>query len=66
MRVAHDEGGDWQFLPGGEAPNLENGAIVCLEDMILSNPTLHECFDLEYGEIAERKSVLLPWIRSKE
>lgn len=62
LRVVHDNDGDWQFLTGDQMP--EDIRIVALEQLILSDKTLNEVFNLEYGEAAERQFVGGKWTRS--
>nr|WP_316632742.1 DUF4262 domain-containing protein [uncultured Flavobacterium sp.] len=64
LRVVHDEDGDWQFLTNDEI-TTENTIIVALEQLILSDKTLNEIFDLEYGEEAERDFIGDKWVRNK-
>jgi hypothetical protein len=63
LRVVHDIEGDWQFLTGDQMP--EDIKIVALEQLILSDKTLNEVFDLEYGESAEREFIGGQWKRDK-
>lgn len=64
LRVVHDEDGDWQFLTNDEI-TTENSIIVALEQLVLSDETLNEIFDLEYGEEAERDFIGDKWVRNK-
>lgn len=63
IRVVHEEDGDWQFLT--KKIDFDNVKIVALEQMILSDKTLNDVFDLEYGEEAERKFIGGKWKRNK-
>ena len=63
LRVVHDEEGDWQFLTGDQTP--EDIQIVCLHDMIASDQSLNDLFNLDYGECADRDHPGSPWIRGK-
>lgn len=63
ISVAHDEDGYWQFLT--EEVDFDDAKVVNLEQMILSDLTLNEVFDLEYGEIANRDFVGGKWTISK-
>jgi hypothetical protein len=63
LHVVHDEDGDWQFLTGDQLP--EDIRIVALDQIIKSDKTLNQVFDLEYGEEAEREVVGGKWIRNK-
>jgi hypothetical protein len=62
LRVVHDEDGEWQFLTGEQIP--EDAKIVALEQMTLSDPTLNDVFNLDYGEAAERNFIGDNWVRS--
>jgi hypothetical protein len=64
IRVIHDTDGDWQFLTNDEH-TTDNIKIVALEELILSDRTLNEVFDLEYGEEAERDFIGGKWKRNK-
>jgi hypothetical protein len=61
LSVIHDDDGDWQFLTGDETD--DDARIVAIEQVIGSDPTLNEVFDLDYGEIAFRIAVGEPWLR---
>ena len=63
LRVVHDHGGDWQFLTGDQIP--DDIRTVALEELVLSDETLNDVFDLRYGEAADRESVGGQWRRSK-
>lgn len=65
LRVVHDDDGDWQFFPDAVAPTSDKGVVVCLKDMIAHDPSLNQCFNLEYGETAKRESTSSLWVRSK-
>ena len=62
LRVVHDHDGDWQFLTGDQIP--EDIRVVALSEIVRSDHTLNEVFDLEYGEDAERASVGEAWERN--
>jgi hypothetical protein len=62
LRVVHDEEGDWQFLTADQT--AEDAKIVALEQMTLSDPTLNDVFNLDYGEAAERNFIGDKWGRS--
>ena len=62
LRVVHNEDGAWQFLTGDQMP--EDIKIVALERIILSDPTLNDAFNLDYGEEAERIFIGDKWIRN--
>lgn len=61
LQVIHDDDGDWQFLTGDQMP--EDIKIVALKQLVLSDPTLNEVFDLEYGKEALRTEVGGEWKR---
>ncbi len=61
LKVVHDSDGEWQFLTGDQ--QIEDARIVCLEEMILKDPSLNDLFDLDYGQEAERKSITEKWER---
>ena len=63
--VTHDENGDWQFLTGDYVTD-EDSRIVCLENLVIKDPTLNDVFDLNYGEYAERKGPGGQWYRGKK
>lgn len=63
LRVVHDHNGVWQFLT--EAHLSFDITTVALEDLIKSDNTLNELFDLDYGETAERSAAGETWIRIK-
>lgn len=61
LRVVHENDGDWQFLTGDQTS--EDIRVVALEELIKTDDTLNEVFDLEYGEEAERDFVGGEWSR---
>lgn len=63
LRVVHDNEGDWQFLTGDQLP--DDIKIVALVEIVKSDITLNEVFDLDFGEVAEREMMGGEWIRSK-
>lgn len=63
LRVVHDDDGDWQFLTGDQMP--DDIRIIALEELIKSDSTLNEVFDLDYGEEAERDFIGAKWKRNK-
>lgn len=63
LRVVHDHNGDWQFLTDNHLPF--DITTVALEELIKSDSTLNELFDLDYGETAERSAAGETWIRIK-
>jgi len=63
LSVVHDSDGDWQFLTGDQLP--EDIRLVCLDEIIKSDMTLNDLFDLDYGECADREKIGDKWIRIK-
>jgi hypothetical protein len=63
LQVVHDPDGDWQFLTGDETD--EDARVVNLDQIIRSDLTLNDVFDLDYGEMAERAHVGAPWNRDE-
>lgn len=63
LRVVHNHNGDWQFLTADPMP--EDIRIVALEELVKSDSSLNDLFDLEYGEEAERNFAGDPWHRIK-
>lgn len=59
LTVVHDSDGDWQFLTGDEED--DDIRVVALQEIIRSDLSLNAVFDLDYGEMAERKEVGGPW-----
>jgi len=62
IHVVHDFDGAWQFLTGDQMP--EDIKIVCFEDIIKSDTTLNDIFNLDYGESARRDFPGAKWKRS--
>lgn len=60
--VSHDSDGDWQFLTE-ERASMADMQMVSLEQMVLSDPSLNDIFDLDYGQEAERKAIGEKWNR---
>lgn len=58
----HDNEGDWQFLTGNQKE--EDAMIICLEDILKSDPSLVDLFDLDYDESAVRKTLNDDWERA--
>jgi len=59
LRVIHDEDGDWQFFT--EEVDYDDGKVVSLEQMVRSDKSLNDVFNLEFGESAERAYVGGKW-----
>ncbi len=61
IKVVHDHDGDWQFLTGNQLP--EDIRLVSLEEMLKTDVTLNDVFNLDYGEEAERTDIGANWNR---
>ena len=48
LYVYHNEDGDWQFHTSLE-PNLDDGKLVCLEEIAKLDPTINELYHLQFG-----------------
>lgn len=59
-RGYHDFDGDWQVHGGMNEPAI-NSQIVCLEDMVLLDPSLMAVHDLPIGWKAVRGAPSQPW-----
>lgn len=64
IHVIHDTDGDWQFFTDDEY-TVDNIKMVALGELIKSDLTLNQVFDLDYGEQATRKHLGGKWTRSK-
>lgn len=62
LRVVHDHDGNWQFLTGDQV--LEDIKRVHFEELISSDLSLNEVFNLEYGQSAERNFIGDTWVIS--
>lgn len=62
LLVTHDEGGDWQFLDGGEV-NVEDGLAVHIHHVFDEHPDVRALADLPEGWAAERASAAAEWER---
>jgi hypothetical protein len=66
LYVRHDlDDGCWQFLTGEEV-TTERARLVCLADVVSTDPTLLDLADLKLGWFAERDSATAPWSRKAE
>jgi hypothetical protein len=63
LLVARD-GGDWQFLCGGEHGPDDLPRVVGMNHLMDDDPTLPQLLDLPADWEAERRSSSDPWIRS--
>jgi Suppressor of fused protein (SUFU) len=62
LLVAHDQDGEWKFLPGsGFEP--EKGVLLHLAHIVEDHPEIHELRDLPRGWAAERTSENDAWER---
>ena len=66
LYVTHDEeDGAWQFLPG-EPVEARDVMIVCLEEVVIHDPTINELHKLPMGHYAERKFIGDKWSIGKK
>ena len=63
LLVVH-EGGDWQYLCGGDHDPDSLPRVVCRTHVLDSDPSLAALADLKEGWEAERTSVDAPWRRT--
>lgn len=61
LEVYHESDGDWQFIT--EQWSEEDIKIVALEEIVKSDPSVNELFNLDYGERAYRKNINAEWVR---
>ncbi len=61
LLVCHD-GGDWQFLCGGEHAEGEIPHVVGLNHILDLDPSLQELMNIPIDSEAERQAPDLPWI----
>lgn len=68
LHVSHEAGGDWQFLCGGQhEDDGEDGAlVVCLEHMVVGDPSLNELAGMCRGSYAERATQGESWVITDE
>lgn len=60
--VAHDAGGDWQFLCGeGEHADASEAVLVCLEHVVSRDPSVNELASMCTAHVATRSAVGAPW-----
>ncbi len=63
--VSHDQDdGMWQFRHGQSDPGSDEGMIICLGDVVASDPTVNELSDLPLGWTAWREKPSDPWQRA--
>jgi len=65
LYVTHDDDGAWQFHTGDSEVSAKDCMIVCLAEMVQSDPSLLALADLPHGWVAFRDSVDLPWSRCR-
>lgn len=66
LRVYHDYDGDWQFHGDpSQSDNDEDAKLVCLFEVVGSDASLAELYDLPYGWRAERTLTVSQWTRHK-
>ncbi|HWL08425.1 MAG TPA: DUF4262 domain-containing protein [Planctomicrobium sp.] len=65
LMVNHDRDGNWQFLCQ-TTNDTHDGRIVCLQEIIESNPSVTELSDLPMGWQVVRNSPEMPWKRIKQ
>lgn len=62
LNVVHDKNGDWQFLTGDQLP--DDIRLVALEQLVISDSSLNEAFDLNFGRSLDRAFIGDPWTES--
>lgn len=60
LKVIHDAEGNWHFLSSADDANLKENT---LGDLVAQDMSLNDLFDLDYGQMAERKSREDKWER---
>lgn len=60
LKVIHDTEGNWHFLSSGEDSDLKESTLGALVEEYKS---INDLFDLDYGQMAERKSKGDKWER---
>ncbi len=65
LKVYHDCDGDWQFLGSEINLDMAESALVSLEEIVELDFTVLEVSDLDYGWMAYREDIGMPWIREK-
>ena len=65
LYVSRDaEDGCWQFMDGGDNPDVKDGRVVSLSCIVEQDPSLRELADLPLGWCAWREHVDAPWQRA--
>ncbi len=62
LNAIHEHQGKWQFLTGDIPEKMK---LISLEELIKTDPTINELYDLEYGEAAERDEKGSEWFKYK-
>lgn len=66
LMVSHDaDDGGWQFLCG-TTNDPADGRVVCLEQIVAMDASLHEVSDLPLGWIAFRSALGAEWTREPQ
>lgn len=63
--VAHEYGGDWQFLCGEEDHDGQDVHVVGVGHLTGRDKTLYQVEDLPEGWEAERNDSNSPWVRTQ-
>jgi len=64
LLVTHDKDDHgWQFLDGSKSPSTSDAVVVCMSEVVESDPSLFELADLPPGWRAWRQSVNDEWVR---
>ena len=61
IKVTHDADAQWSFYTDAAESDLIEST---LGDMVLQDPSLNSLFDLDYGQVAERKTIEDKWTRN--
>jgi Domain of unknown function (DUF4262) len=62
LRVSHDADGDWQFLCGAEAHEVEHARLVCLEGVVGRDASVNALASMCTTHTAERDSEDDEWV----
>jgi len=60
LKVIHDAEGNWRFLSSADDADLKESTLGAL---VAQDKSLNDLFDLDYGQMAERKSRGDKWER---
>lgn len=61
IKVTHDADAQWSFYTDAAVTDLIESTLA---DMVLQDPSLNSLFDLDYGQVAERKTIEDKWTRN--